>query len=161
MAYAVNLLTKVFTIPLADLTFVSGVNYTLDVDEAHREIRMLEWAFSYGLWAEHAIDYINSQTLSGITYSPVVKMVNGYTWDVDATNINISLVGSNTNLLDAYIPGNGVSVLVNNSAGKVLTGISGVTEQDKDDIAEKSRSLFFSTDSQSALPVGGIRTHTP
>ena len=122
MAYTVNWATKVITIPLTDLMLISGVNYSLDVDYAHDEIRRLEWEFTDGLWAEHAIEYINSQILSGLIYSPIVKMVNGYTWVVAASNINISLIGSNTNFLDTYTPGNGISVLANNSAGKILSG---------------------------------------
>lgn len=127
MAYTVNWLTKVITIPQTDLVLVSGFNYTLDVDLAHDEIRRLEWEFADGLWAEQAIEYINTQLLSGLVYSPIVKMVNGYTWLTDATNINISLIGSNTNMLDTFTPGNGVSVLANNSAGKILVGVSGLS----------------------------------
>ena len=122
MAYSVNWLTKIVTIPLADLTFVSGVNYTLDVDVVHDMLRNEEWKFDSGLWAPAIIEYINTQILSGQVYSPIVKMVNGYTWDVAATDIVISLTGSNTNLLDTYIPGNGISVLANNSAGKITAG---------------------------------------
>lgn len=117
MAYTVNWVTKVVTIPLTDLTLVSGSNYTMNVDFAHDEIRRLEWEFSDGLWAEHAIDFVETQVLSGITYVPIIKLVNGYTWFVDASNINIFLIGSNSNFLDTFIPGNGVSVLANNSAG--------------------------------------------
>lgn len=127
MAYTVNWLTKVITIPLTDLIFISGNNYSLDVDLAHDEIRRLEWEFADGLWAEHAIEYINTQLLSGLVYSPIVKMVNGYTWFVDTTNINISMIGSNTNFLDTFMPGNGVSVLANNSAGKIIVGASGLS----------------------------------
>lgn len=134
MAYTINWLTKVITIPLSDLMLTEGVNYTLNVDYAHDEIRRLEWEFAGGLWAEHVIEYINSYILSGLQYSPVVEMVNGYTWFVDTTDINVSLVGSNSNFLDTFMPGNGVSVLANNSAGKIYEeggGGGGLTpEQD-------------------------------
>lgn len=119
MAYTVNWVTKVVTIPLTDLTLVSGSNYTMNVDMAHDELRRLEWEFTEGLWAEHAIDFVETQVLSGITYVPIIKLVNGYTWLTDASDINIFLIGSNSNFLDTFIPGNGVSVLANNSAGNV------------------------------------------
>ena len=120
MAYSVNWTTKVFTIPLGDLTLVSGSNYTLDTSDFWIEVRRLEAsnATGDGLYAEQALEFINTQTLSGITYSAIVKLINGYTWDINATNINVSLIGKNSNLLDTYIPGNGISVLANNSAGK-------------------------------------------
>lgn len=130
MAYSVNWLTKVVTIPLSDLMLVEGSNYVLNVDYAHDEIRRLEWEFSQGLWAEHAIEYINSYILSGLTYSPVIRMINGYTWYIDTTNINVGLVGSNSNFLDTFIPGNGVSVLANNSAGKTSDDVALTPEQD-------------------------------
>jgi hypothetical protein len=122
VAFTVNWLTKLVTVPLADLTLVSGINYTMDVDAAHDELRRLEWEFTDGLWAAQIIEYIDSQLLSGIVYSPIVKMVNGYTWEIDASNINVALVGANTNLLDTYIPSMSVSILVNNSGGKIVTG---------------------------------------
>ena len=135
MAYTVNWTTKVFTVPLSDLTLVSGNNYTLDTSDFWIEVRRLEAsaATGDGLWAEQALEFVNTQTLSGLEYSAIVKLINGYTWDIDSTNINVSLLGKNSNLLDTYIPGNGISVLANNSAGKIITG-SGVTEQDKTDI---------------------------
>jgi len=130
VAYSINWLTKVVTVPLSDLTLISGTSYSMNVDFAHDEIRRLEWEFADGLWAEHAIEYINSQVLSGLVYSPIVKMVNGYTWFVDTTDIVVSLLGSNTNFLDTFIPGLGVSVLANNSAGKIISGSGLSPEQD-------------------------------
>lgn len=118
MAYTVNWVTKVITIPLSDITLVSGVNYTLTTDDAHKELRRLEWEFGDGLWAINIIDWTDTQLLSGIFYSPIIKIINGYTWFIDASNINVSLLGSNSNMLDTFIPGNGVSVVANNSAGK-------------------------------------------
>lgn len=133
MAYAINWITKVVTIPLSDLTFVSGINYTLLVGDVHKEIRRLEWEFGDGLWAVNAGDWTDTQVLSGITYSAIFKLVNGYTWEVAASNIIVSLLGINSNLLDTFIPANGVSVLANNSGGKIDagSGAGGLTpEQD-------------------------------
>jgi hypothetical protein len=90
-------------------------------------MRRLEASPSDGLWTLQVIEYVNTQLLSGLVYSAIVKMINGYTWDTDTTNKNISLLGFNSNLLDVFIPGNGISVLANNSGGKIETGISGLT----------------------------------
>ena len=124
MSYTPNWTTKVFTIPLGDLTFVSGVNYTLDADDFWIEIRRLEAsaANNGGLYAEQALQFINTQTLSGLPYSAIVKLINGYTWEIDSSNIIVSLLGKNNNFLDTFVPANGVSVLANNSAGKIETG---------------------------------------
>lgn len=122
MAYSVNWTTKVVTVPLADMTLISGSNYSLDAGDFWIEMRRLEASPGDGLWAEQVIEYVNTQLLSGITYSAIVKMINGYTWDTDTTNKNISLLGFNNNLLDTFIPGSGISVLANNAAGKIETG---------------------------------------
>lgn len=119
MSYSVNWTTKVITVPLTDLTLVSGSNYTLDTGDFWIEMRRLEASPSDGLWAEQAVEFVNTQVLSGITYSAIVKLINGYTWDTNTTNKNISLIGKNSNLLDTFIPGNGISVLANNAAGKI------------------------------------------
>lgn len=121
MSYSVNWTTKVITVPLADLTLISGSNYSLDTSDFWIEMRRLEASPSDGLWAEQTTEYVNTQVLSGIQYSAIVKLINGYTWNTDTTDKNIFLVGFNSNLLDTFIPGNGISVLANNSAGKIVT----------------------------------------
>lgn len=136
MAYAVNWTTKVITVPLTDLTFVSGTNYTLDAADVWIELRRLEASPSDGLWADQIAEFVNTQVLSGLSYSAILKMINGYTWNTDTSNKTISLLGINSNLLDTFIPGNGISVLANNSGGKIIvdSGLSAITQQDKDDI---------------------------
>lgn len=136
MAYAVNWTTKVITVPLTDLTFVSGTNYTLDAADVWIELRRLEASPSDGLWADQIAEFVNTQVLSGLSYSAILKMINGYTWNTNTSNKTISLLGINSNLLDTFIPGNGISVLANNSGGKIIvdSGLSAITQQDKDDI---------------------------
>lgn len=136
MAYAVNWTTKVITVPLVDLTFVSGTNYTLDAADVWIELRRLEASPSDGLWTDQIAEFVNTQVLSGLSYSAILKMINGYTWDTDTSNKTISLLGINNNLLDTFIPGSGISVLANNSGGKITvdSGLSAITQQDKDDI---------------------------
>ena len=125
MSYTVDWTTRVILVPLGDLTLVSGVNYTLDTSDFWIEMRRLEASPSDGLSAIQAIEFINTQILSGISYSAIVKLINGYTWRIDSSNINVSLIGKNSNLLDAHIPGNGISILANNSGGKIEVSTGG------------------------------------
>ena len=142
MSYSVNWTTKVVTIPLSDLTLVSGSNYSLDASDVWIELRRLEASPGDGLWADQIAEFVNTQVLSGLPYSAILKMINGYTWDTNTTNKTISLLGINNNLLDVFIPGNGISVLANNSAGKITTG-SGLdaTQDDKIDKMHKRLGL--------------------
>jgi hypothetical protein len=161
MAYSVNWATKVVTIPLADLTLVSGSNYSLDASDVWIELRRLEAAPGDGLWAEQIAEFVNTQTLSGLPYSAILKMINGYTWDTDTTNKTISLLGINNNLLDVFIPGNGISVLANNSAGKITTG-SGLSVGEQGQLADihgqVRRGVFINTE---ALSNGDGYQQTP
>jgi len=135
MSYSVDWVTKIFTIPQGDLAFVSGNNYLLSLVNVHEELRRLEWAFADGLWAPLIAQWYETVTLSGIPKTPSVEIINGYTFDFTGSNYNVILTDYDNNLIDVYIPSNGISILSNNSVGKqtVISG-SGVTEQDKTDI---------------------------
>lgn len=146
MSYTPNWTTKVFTIPVSDLTLVSGVNYTIDSSDFWIEIRRLEAsaANNGGLYAEQALEFVNTQTLSGVPYSAIVKLINGYTWEIDSSNIIVSVLGKNNNLLDTFIPANGVSVLGNNSSGKIETG-SGMSTEESAKLSEIHTRLDLET----------------
>jgi len=118
MAYTVNWVTKVFTIPQSDLTFVSGNNYSLSLVDVHEELRRLEWAFTDGLWAAQIAKFYETVTLSGIPKTPSVEIINDYTFDFTGSNYNVILTNYDNNLVDVYIPSNGVSILGNNSVGR-------------------------------------------
>jgi len=157
MSYSVNWTTKVITIPLADLTLISGSNYSLDAGDFWIEMRRLEASPSDGLWAEQAVEYVNTQTLSGIEYVAIVKVINGYTWDTDTTDINISLLGSNNNLLDVFIPGDGVSVLANNSAGKqIISTGSGLSAEQTTQLIEIWRLLGLEAGNKITITPTGV-----
>lgn len=135
MAYSVNWITKVITIPTSDLTLVSGTRYSLDMADFLAEVRRLEWEFSEGLWAAPIVDHTNTRyDFAGINYAPFDDLLNDYTVQFTGVATRVDLLGSNNDLIDVLIP-TGVSVVPSNSAGLqiVQTG-SGVTQQDKDDI---------------------------
>lgn len=140
VAYSVDWINKVVTIPRADLAFVSSGNYRLDSSDFRAEIQRLQWEFSEGLWADQILDRVDPVTLSGVLYDGFDIIQNGYRFEFEYVSPGylVAFQGSNTNLGDNWIP-NGVSLIVNNSAGKTLdSAAGGISEQDKDDIAQRS-----------------------
>ncbi|MEJ1365626.1 MAG: hypothetical protein RPU42_11165 [Candidatus Sedimenticola sp. (ex Thyasira tokunagai)] len=146
MSYSVNWLTKAIEIPLADLTFLSGSNYTIDMADVHSEIRRLEGAFDEGLWAPQVLQHVDTVVLGGDPYSSFEIFINGYTVQFEAGAYNVSITGANTNILDVLIPVGGVSVALKLSGGKIQTG-SGVTEQDKTDIINGTKDAILGAES--------------
>lgn len=132
MAYLVDWVAKVITIPAGDLTLVAGTHYSLAMSDFHEEVRRLEWEFDDGLWAPQILDHTNTRfDFAGVTYAPFDEIVNGYTIQFGAGPTRVDLVGSNNNIIDTLIP-TGVSVVPNNSAGLVIaeTGTSGLTAEE-------------------------------
>ena len=118
MAYSVDWVAKIFTIPQGDLTFISGNNYSLSMVDVHEELRRLEWAFADGLWAPNIAKWFETVTLSGIDKTPSLEIINDYTFDFTGSNYNVILTDYDNNLVDVYIPSNGISILGNNSVGR-------------------------------------------
>jgi hypothetical protein len=135
MAYSVDWITKVISVPTADLTLVSGTRYSLDMADFLAEARRLEWEFSEGLWAPSIVDHTNTRyDFAGVNYAPFDDLLNDYTVEFTGVATRVDLLGSNNDIIDVLIP-TGVSVVPSNSAGLqiVVTG-SVVTQQDKDEI---------------------------
>lgn len=139
MAYTVDWIGKVISIPTSDLTLVSGTHYQLQMSAFLVEIRRLESAFNEGLWADQILDHTNPKLdFAGIDFAGFDEVINGYTIQVTGAATRVDLLGSNNNIIDVLIA-TGVSVVPSNSAGLqiVATG-SGVTEQDKTDIVNQT-----------------------
>ena len=119
MAYAVNWITRVITIPVSDLISEGGANYSLSADSFWRELRRLEWEFSEGLWAPPILEHTDPETLSGIPQPTRNKIINGYTVTFDPTAEKVFLRGDINNVVDIFNY-NGVSVIPTN-AGSALT----------------------------------------
>ena len=133
MAYGVNWITKIVTIPTADLTLVSGTRYTLDMADFLAEVRRLEWGFSGGLWAAAIVEHSDTRLdFAGVNYAPFDEIINGYTVEITGLATRVDLVGSNNNLVDVLIA-NGVTVVPSNSAGYqiITTGGSGLSTAEK------------------------------
>jgi len=135
LTISINWPTGVITIPQNQLTFISGSNYTLDVDAFRLALKDLEDSEEGMVWPithRHA----TASTLSGVTYARQVEILAPYTitfQDV-GTPYTVSCSGANHNIADVKNV-NQVSLIVGNSAGLIsVTSGSGVTAQDKIDI---------------------------
>lgn len=131
MAYTVNWLTKVVTIPKSDLTLV----------QASPEIRELDvtafWSEIHAIQAGDGLTYpaiMRSNapvTLAGQTYVRSVEVINDYRIEFEDGQYQVNLTGANNNLLDARVQ-NQVSLSASNSGGAVVvsTGSGLSPEQD-------------------------------
>ena len=142
MAITVNWATKVINVPKADMTLIQASPTEireLDIDVFRLRLKELEAEIdvtNLGGMAELDTHSHNPPvTVGGVTLARVVEIINGYTVTFEDGQYAVNLVGANSNIADVTNV-NQVSVRSGNSAGlvEVDTG-SGVTEQDKLDIA--------------------------
>lgn len=117
MAIAVNWSTKVISVPQADLTFVSGSLYELDVNAFRLTLKNLE-ADEAGMPFLRTHNHNAPVTVGGATLARVVEIINGYTITFGDGQYAVRLVGANNNIPDV-VNVNQVSVRSNNSAGLV------------------------------------------
>lgn len=120
MAYSVDWVAGVISIPASDLTLVSGTRYKLVMQDFLKEIRRLEAGFADGLWALQILDHTNPKLdFAGANYAGFDEIINGYTVVFTGAVTRVDLVGSNNNLVDVLVA-NGVSVVPSNTAGYQL-----------------------------------------
>lgn len=125
MAISINWATKVITIPVADLTLVSGTLYELDVDVLRLALKDIEDS-EEGVNFPDTHRHNTSVTLSGVTYARTFEIINGYTvtfQDV-GTPYTVRCVGANHNIADVKNV-NQVSLVVGNSAGLIAVSTTG------------------------------------
>lgn len=136
MSYIVNWVTKVVTIPTADLVLISGTRYSLLMSDCLDEIRRLEWEFD-GLWAATILDHSDTRfDFAGADYAPFDEFINGYTVEFTGEADRVDLIGSNNNLIDVLVA-NGVSVVPSNSAGlQVYSTGSGLSPEEQTELQE-------------------------
>lgn len=143
MAFTINHATKVISIPKADTTFVetnATTGYEIRSFDEYQFMRDLgDYLDSEdGVSLPDAFSHNTTVTISGIIYARSISFLAPYTITFENGTYQVKLVGgSNNNLLDVLNP-NSVSVIPANSAGlqTVVSG-SGVTAQDKLDIAQE------------------------
>lgn len=145
MSMSINHTTKVIAIPKADTTFVETNATTGYEIRSYDEYELMRELADYldseaGIALPNAFTHATEVTISGVIYARAISFLAPYTITFENDTYQVKLVGgSNNNMLDVLNPNN-VSVIPANSAGlqTVVSG-SGVTEQDKLDIAAAVR----------------------
>lgn len=131
---SVNWATGVIYVPQADLTPLGGTRYQLDVNAFRLTLKDLEDDVEGMPWPNTHV-HNTEQTLAGVTYARQVVVLNPYTVTFEDGQYTVFAVGANHNLADVKNE-NQVSLVTQNSAGLVtVVSGSGVTQQDKEDIA--------------------------
>ena len=122
MSISVNWVTRVITVPRADLTLIQLVPTEI------RELNLNQ----FHLWLKNAEDseegmpfpdthlHNTEVILGGIVYARVIAMINGYTVTFEDGMYAVNLVGANSNVGDV-VNVNSVSVRSQNSAGLIST----------------------------------------
>ena len=132
--------TNIIFVPQADLTLVSGSLYELDVDAFRLELKSLE-DDEVGMAFPRTHNHNTEVTVAGTTFQRTVEILSPYSVEFEDGQYSVRLVGANNNIFDVengILVQNQVQVIPNNSAGAiVVTTGSGVTEQDKQDIANE------------------------
>jgi len=136
MAISVNWATKVIYVPQAYLAFVSGSLYELDVDQFRLDLKDIEDS-EEGMSFPDTHRHNTEVMLSGVVYARTLEIINGYMVEFENGQYTVRCVGANHNLGDVKV-GNSVSLIIGNAAGLIVkVSGSGVTEQDKLDIADR------------------------
>jgi hypothetical protein len=119
MAATVDWGTRVITVYQADLTFISGVSYSLDTAAFLRELRTLS-ASELGAPQPQILKHNTEVVLDGIAYARIIEIINGYTitFEETGTPYKVFLTGSNNNILTVTNLGT-VQVAPSNSAGLI------------------------------------------
>lgn len=137
MSVSINWPTGVIFIPRNDLTLIQS-NPTeireLNINDFRLTLKSLE-DNPEGMPFPKTHKHNTEVTLGGVIYARTVQILSPYTVTFEDGQYAVNLVGANSNIADVTNV-NQVSVRTFNSAGlqTVVSG-SGVTEQDKNDIA--------------------------
>ena len=135
MAITVDWITKIVSIPQADLTFISGTLYEADTNVIRLALKTIE-ASAEGMPFEDIHLHNTEVTVAGITFFRTIEIINGYSlqFTPDA-QWTVRLAGSNNNFFDVgngILVQNQVQVISQNSAGGqvIETGVSGLTSEE-------------------------------
>ena len=153
MAISIDWITKVISVPQADLTQISATEYTLDTNAFHISLRDLEAAVAGAPFAT-THTHNTEVVLGGITYARLIIIGGGYTVTFEAGVYAVTLLGSNNNILDEANL-NSVSIRPTNAAGLIVGLGSGLS------IGEQARLLLIERMLRNKLvtdPVTGLMT---
>lgn len=132
MAITVDYLTKIISIPQADITFVTGTLYELDTDWFRLQLKAIE-ASTDGMPFQDMHLHNTEVTVAGTTFFRTIEIINGFSVEfIPDAQWSVRLAGSNNNIFDVennILVQNQVQVIAQNSAGGIVveTGTSGLT----------------------------------
>jgi len=136
MSVSIDWGARIIYVPKAYLTFLGGTTYSLNVNTFRLTLKDLEDDVE-GMPFPDTHRHNTEVVLGGLTLSRVVEIINGYTITFENGIYSVSLTGANNNIIDV-VNLNSVSIRSANSAGMItIVSGSGVTEQDKLDIADR------------------------
>lgn len=136
----INWLTKEIQIPQSDWVLDSGTFYKYATNDSRIAMKVLE-ASEIGIVFPDTHKHNTEVTVAGTTYARTIEIINGYFVTFENIASSVQLEGSNNNMWDiggGILTQNLVQIIPTNAAGliTVVSG-SGVTEQDKLDIANR------------------------
>ena len=121
MAISVNWLTRVINVPQADLTFISGSLYELDVDAFRLTLKDLE-DNEEGILFQDTHQHNTEVTVGGVTLARVFEIINDYTVTFEDGQYTVRCVSANHNISDVKNV-NQVSLIIGNTAGLIADQI--------------------------------------
>lgn len=146
MATQIDWPNKTIYVPQADLTFVSGTLYELDVNAWRLELRSLE-DDEQGITYLRTHIHIEDVTIAGTTFPDAVIIVNGYTVEFEDGQYAVRLVNANNNIFDeGVIVRNQVSVIPTNTAGlayqQVILDMQKIVDPKKHVLTPTTRTVY-------------------
>lgn len=129
MALSINWITKVITVPQADLSLISGTLYELDTNAFRLELKDIEDGEGMPYLDTHR--HNTEVTVAGTTFARTLEIINGYSVEFEDGQYSVRLVGSNNNIFDVengILVQNQVQVIPTNAAGLItVTSGSGLS----------------------------------
>lgn len=126
MAISIDWGTKIITVEQADLTNISGANYSLDVDVFRLALKDLEDSED-GIAFPMTHNHVAPISVGGVTLARVIEIINGYTisFEDTGTPYSVRLDGANNNIADVANLIANVSIRSSNSAGLIQVDTGG------------------------------------
>jgi len=118
MAITINWLTKVISVPKADMTLIQTDPFEvreLNLDWFRLQLKNLEDSEA-GILYPDTHRHNTEIEVGGVLLAPVIEMINGYTITFEDGQYAVNLVGANSNVSDV-VNLNQVSIRASNSAG--------------------------------------------
>jgi len=141
MALNLDPVTRLITIPQADLTLVTGTLYSLDTDQFRKDVMTLLASEPY-IWLPDAYQHNTEVTVAGTTYARTIEFINSFSiqFQFTGSQYSVRLEGSNNNLFDVengiLVPTSLVTVIPTNSAGLIRNESQSLGQGDLDNIAD-------------------------